>query len=160
MILFLTSSNQVKQCCKGQPSSFGLSVFLIIISKQGYRRFWDWYVCAAVAIPTVPWLKPEHPPQFPAYQTACGMFYYAVPERCRNLQFKSFPTINEQHVNSTTPGPRFDRNLIKYNNPDSSGLCLCWWPDVWCILGKGMNFTGLKSFTVLLSRKTAVSHLL
>lgn len=97
MILFLTSSNQVEKCCKGQPSSFGLSVFLfhpktalLFYKSMRFCDWYIWYVYAAVAIPTVPWLKTEHPPQFPAYQTARRMFYYAVPVRCRNLQFKVF----------------------------------------------------------------------
>lgn len=109
-------------------------------------RFYDyyiWYVCAAVAIPSGTWLKSEHPPQFPAYQTAGRMFYYAVPVRRRNLQFKVFLLLMNNAVNFTTAGPICQG--IKYI---SNLLCACAEGQVFvlgmnqCISQKEMHSAG------------------
>lgn len=113
---FLPAATKKKNVVKVSQEAFGEVFFFLsnLIQKQDcfYKsmRFCDWYiwyVYAAVAIPTVPWLKTEHPPQFPAYQTAYGMFYYAVPVRCRNPQFKVFLLL----TNSMSTSRPLARNL-------------------------------------------------
>lgn len=140
---FLTAAtSKVEKCCKGQPSSFGLRVFYFILfnsktvlfchKSMRFCEWYIWYVYAAVAIPTVPWLKTEHPPQSPAYQTACGMFYYAVPVRRRNLQFKVFLLLMNGLSTQRPLARGLLGNLIKYTHANLLKLCLRWWPGVCC----------------------------
>lgn len=97
MILFLTNSNQVENVVKvsqaalGKVFFWGDFFFILFKSTVFYKsmRFCD-FATDISDMPVLRWqfplcpdLKTEHPPQFGAYQTAGGMFYYAVPARGR-----------------------------------------------------------------------------
>lgn len=158
MILFLTSSNQVEKCCKGQPNKHFF--FFYIPLKNGITlltSLWNFMAdtskmclcCGGKSHCAL--IENRASSTFSDLSNSLQDVLLCRPCAPQKYSIWTFLTINEHRVDSETSGLQSVRNLIKHNNGAIYYEAACARvPDVCvlgtnqCLFGKVMHFTGLE----------------